>query len=351
MLNILGATWGTLARLRASLYDNGLLRRHRLDLPVISVGGLSVGGAGKTPTTALLAALLYDAGFRPAILSRGYRRSGSEPLLVSAGDDRGPLVDAARAGDEPYWLAQVLPGVAVAVAARRENAARLAAADGRRDVFLLDDGFQHLRLARDANLLVVDPAAPFWDDAPMPAGRLRERPAAARRADAFLVVGTDADADRALQKGFGDRPRFTLQRQPASCWPLGRSAPAATPAVSNEEDLGVAPAEPLFAFAGIARPARFFDDLERAGVDLRGHRTFNDHHRFSARDLDEVAAAARQAGATTLVTTEKDSVRMPAALPELPILVWGYRLAAEDPARLLQWLTEHAGLPTCADAA
>jgi len=351
MLTILGSTWGALVRVRASLYERGWLPRRRLDRPVVSIGGLSVGGAGKTPTTALVATLLSEAGFRPAILSRGYRRSGTQPLLVSAGDGAGPLVDAARAGDEPFWLAQVLPQVAVAVAARREDAAQLAAACGQRDVFLLDDGFQHLRLARDANLLVVNPEAPFWDDEPMPSGRLRESPEAAHRADAFLVIGASADTDSALESRFGDRPRFTLRRQEAGCWGATQSPPAAASATSEPGVMPAPPDEPAFAFAGIARPSRFFDEAAASDLDLRGHLAFPDHHAFTAADLEDIAGAARRAGAAVLVTTEKDAVRLPDTLPDMPIWVWGYRLAADDPEGFCAWLTTHAGLLKRTDAA
>jgi len=311
MLTILGSTWGALVRVRASLYERGWLPRRRLDRPVVSIGGLSVGGAGKTPTTALVATLLSEAGFRPAILSRGYRRSGTQPL----------------------------------------DAAQLAAACGQRDVFLLDDGFQHLRLARDANLLVVNPEAPFWDDEPMPSGRLRESPEAAHRADAFLVIGASADTDSALESRFGDRPRFTLRRQEAGCWGATQSPPAAASATSEPGVMPAPPDEPAFAFAGIARPSRFFDEAAASDLDLRGHLAFPDHHAFTAADLEDIAGAARRAGAAVLVTTEKDAVRLPDTLPDMPIWVWGYRLAADDPEGFCAWLTTHAGLLKRTDAA
>jgi tetraacyldisaccharide 4'-kinase len=350
MLKIFGSTWGTLARARASLYAGGWLRSRKLERPVVSVGALSVGGAGKTPTTALLAALLREAGLRPAILSRGYRRQGNAPLLVSAGDGGGPRVTVAQAGDEPYWLSCVLPEVAVAVAARREDAARLALANGPRDVFLLDDGYQHLRVARDANLLVVNPEAPFWDDSPMPSGRLRESPSAAARADAFLVIGADEGACATLRQRYGALPRYMLVRQPASSWPAATPPPAAASQQIAEESLPL-PRVPLFAFAGIARPHRFFDEISERGLDLRGWRSFPDHHAFSAAELAEVERAARDAGAELLLTTEKDSVRLPGAATRLPVHVWGYRLAPRAPRELLDWLIRQAGLEAWSDAA
>ncbi len=386
MLRILASTWGTVAGARTSLYEHGWLPRKRLDRPVISVGGLSVGGAGKTPTAALVASLLSEAGVRPAILSRGYRRSGNEPLLVAAGDGQGPQVDWQQAGDEPFWLASALPNVPVAVAARREEAARMVAGAGPVDVFVLDDGFQHIRVARDADLLVVNPEAPFWDDQPMPAGRLREPPAAAHRADAFLLVGEDADAAATLARRFPSRPCFTLTPQPARCWDLADDVPPAhatagtpvaaaaatgTTSAAADDSSGTTSAAaddysesadaaspegagniaehlvgPVFAFAGIARPERFFTDLETAGATLCGTRAFGDHHAYALDDLRALAQTARDVGATRLLTTEKDAVRLPRNGTDLPVSVWSYRLSATAPDELRDWLMRRAGLTT-----
>jgi len=343
MFRLLGSVWALVARLRASLYRHGWLQRRRLDRPVVSVGALSVGGAGKTPTAALLASLLVEAGRRPAILSRGYRRRGNAPLLVSSGDGSGPLVDAAEAGDEPFWLASVLPGVVVAVAKKREQAADLATRAADVDLFILDDAYQHLRVARDANLLVVNPEAPFWEDSPMPAGRLRESVASAERADAFLIVGDGAAASEWLGRRFPDVPCFELRAQRPRRWKLDSPAPAADsgrhfddPVLDPELNAG-----PAVAFAGIARPQRFFADVEAAGVALVERRSFADHHAFSSADIRDLAKLAEEHGAVALITTEKDSVRLPAELPESPpIHVWGYRLSAAAPEALLDWLTE-----------
>lgn len=351
MLRVLGSAWGTVARARAALFANGWRKRQRLDRPVISVGALSVGGAGKTPAAALVAALLREAGFRPAILSRGYKRSSSAPLLVSAGDGDGPCVAADRAGDEPFWLATALPEVAVAVAARRERAAALLPPTGAFDVLVLDDGYQHLRVARDADLLIVNPEAPFWEDAPLPAGRLREAPEAADRADAFLVIGENDATHAVLEERFAGRPRFALRRQAPRCWPLESPTPRVAATEPEQPGVDSLPTAPLFAFAGIARPQRFFDQIATAGCDLRGQVSFPDHHEFRAADLAEVVAAARTAGAEVLVTTEKDAVRLQGASAELPVLVWSYRLAARQPAELLAWLDRQASLSARRSAA
>ena len=345
MFRILGYGWRAVAALRASLYEREWLPRHSLDRPVISVGALSVGGAGKTPTTAAIAALLLGAGYRPAILSRGYKRRGSAPLLVSRGDGAGPTVTVREAGDEPFWLASVLRPVPVAVAARREEAAEIVLGSAPVDVFLLDDGFQHLRVQRDVDLVVVRPDSPFWEDRPLPAGRLRESPAAADRATAFLIVGDAASGTgEMLERRFPGKPRFALGPQAPSTWPAGQDPPEATVAVQAATDTAREIGGPAYAFAGIAHPKRFFHDLDGAGVRLTGSRGFADHHAYGKSDIVELAAAARRSGAQVLITTEKDAVQLPDELPDLPVLVWSYRLSPADSQGLLAWLEVQAGL-------
>ncbi|MDP6687401.1 MAG: tetraacyldisaccharide 4'-kinase [Acidobacteriota bacterium] len=353
MLSILGTTWGLLTGFRASLYETGWLPCHNLELPVISIGALSVGGAGKTPTTALIASLLSEAGVQPAILSRGYRRKSTAALLVSHGDGRGPVVAVDQAGDEPFWLASVLPTVPVVVAKRREEAAHvaLAAAAVTPDVFLLDDGFQHLRVARNANLLIVNPEEPFWEDTPIPSGRLREAPTAATRADGFLIVGDDTDATMGLHNHFPEHPWFELTRQTPCYWSLGQEIPRAWPTNENKSATETRLKGSVFAFAGIARPERFFEDLEADGVTLKGQCTFPDHHEFRAQDVTRVIKMAQKCGADTLVTTEKDAVRLPSKKFRLPLRVWGYRLQTSSPETLVSWLKELTGLSSIPDAA
>src|SRR6185436_17890577 len=199
-----GALYGAAASARVRAYRRGWLARARLAGPVISVGNLSVGGSGKTPVVARVAEILRDDGLKVAVLSRGYRGAfRGDALLVS--DGRTPLADARGAGDEPVMLAQGLPGVVVAVGARRDVVGRFVEARFGACVHVLDDGFQHLRLARDLDLLCVDAARA--DDRPLPAGRLREFPSAAARADLVLLTQADhASGERlsALGARFGE---------------------------------------------------------------------------------------------------------------------------------------------------
>ncbi len=365
---IAGGLWGLLLRARARGYARGWLARERLSRPVIGIGALSMGGTGKTPCTQALAKMLTDRGVSVAILSRGYGRDGKLPLVVSDGRQPAPAVDIRRSGDEPGWLAHVLPNVAVAVARRRVDAAGVLekASEGtlqrppprapdRPAAFLLDDGFQHLRLERDVDLLVVDADAPYWKDQLPPGGRLREPHSAAERAHAVLLVGRSLEAAQAeLRVRLPGRPVFVLQSRPPAAWslsdfhkPAADRPPAAAVPTSDGTECGPStPGQgPTFAFAGIANPQRFWRSLRAAGVELVGRRAFADHHWYRADDLVTLQREAVTCGAVQLVTTEKDAMRLaPLPPPELLTWVWRHRLRPTDPAALGDWLLEHIDL-------
>ncbi len=293
-----------------------------------------MGGTGKTPVVAAVGKLLAGAGRRVAVLSRGYGRSGDSPTLVSKGD--GLEVPARQAGDEPAWYAQALPDTIVAVARRREAAAALAS-ELHPDLYLLDDAFQHVRVARDVDLLVVDADQPFYHSSPPPSGRLREMPSAAARASAFVLHGSPhaaQNATAALQRRFPNRPIFVFHRGFPGVVGLDvflRDAAVATASA-------IPPETRLLAFAGIARPRRLFESLEGA-ARVVATREFADHHWYRASDLEALVGVARADGAEALITTEKDAVRMAALTrPDFPVWVWRYRLEPKDPAALAGWL-------------
>jgi tetraacyldisaccharide 4'-kinase len=317
----LGALFGTLAALRVALYRRGWLPRARLDGAVVSVGNLSVGGSGKTPVVARVAQLLLEAGLPVAILSRGYGGSFRGDALVVS-DGRGALAGAGEAGDEPVMLARALPGAVVAVGARRDVVGRVVSARFGRRVFVLDDAFQHLRVERDLDLLCVD--AGDESPRPLPAGRLREFPGAAARADLVLLTQAErAPAGRleALEARFGPARTLRVGRRLEGFFDLdGRRRPP--------------PARP-FLLSGIARPERFEADVAScAPLSVTGHARFRDHHRFSAADVAGVAARARAAGADAVVTTAKDAVRLPDAAWGLPVLVLALSAQVHDEGRL-----------------
>jgi tetraacyldisaccharide 4'-kinase len=306
----LGVLYGATSRARAALYARGVFARERLRGPVISVGNLSVGGRGKTPVVARLAEILGEEGFPVSILSRGYRGSFSGlALLVSDGNS--VLAEAALAGDEPVMLARSLPGVVVAVGRKRVGAGRLVEEKFGPRVHLLDDGFQHLELARDLDVLCLAPGD--LGDFPMPAGRLREFPAAVRRADVVLV--SDAGPERPevarLEGIVGPGRVFATSRRA-----LGFFTPAGAPVTAPRRAL---------LLAGIAAPERFVHDVAARGVDVADVTAFADHHVFTSRELAAAAEGARRGGADAVVTTQKDAVRIRDWPGSPPLVV--YRMA------------------------
>lgn len=319
LLAPLGAVFGGATALRAALYRRGVFARTRLASPVISVGNLAVGGRGKTPLVELVATLLRDAGRSVAVLSRGYGGAFRGELLV-VGDGTRVRAEAAEAGDEPVMLARALPGVVVAVGRDRVRAGRaLETALGPR-VFVLDDGFQHLRLERDLDIVCVD--AGDLRARPLPAGTLRERPSALSRAHLIAVSGEDEDDARAagdaLARRFGPACVVRVRRRPSGFFDLA-GAPAPSPARA-------------FLLTGIARPERVATDLAAQGTTVTGHAAFADHHHFRPDEIESALRQAEKSGADAVVTTAKDAVRLPLAKSAPPVLVWRVRCVVDDEA-------------------
>jgi tetraacyldisaccharide 4'-kinase len=318
---LLGTAFGAIGALRVEAYRRGLLPRYRLAGPVVSVGNLGVGGSGKTPVVQRVAELLRDAGEPVAVLSRGYgARFTGEALVVSDGTN--VLASAAEAGDEPVMLARALPGVVVAVGPRRDAVGRAVEARFGRRVHVLDDGFQHLRLERDLDLVCLD--VRDLTDQPLPAGRLRERPAALARADLVLLTRLEAASEaelRVLETRVGPERSFRVERR-VTGWTTSAGAT-------------LAPPKRAFLLAAIARPERFERDVAAAGVAVTGRAFFRDHHRFQERELASVAEQARLVDADAIVTTSKDAVRLETTtLAELPLIVLGIEARVVDEARL-----------------
>jgi tetraacyldisaccharide 4'-kinase len=284
---------------REKLYHAGLFRTMRLDHPVVSVGNLTLGGTGKTPLVVALAERFRNEGFRPVVLSRGYKRTSKGILIVSRGE--GPLVQWDAAGDEPYLMARRARGVAVVVGSDRYRAGRLAERENLGDLFILDDGFQHRGLFRNVDLVTVDPVEWANDDKLLPNGRWREPRSAIQRAHAACFQekpGWEIPADSTLPI-----PIFRVQTVIDGIY-------KGCDRIAHERLRG----QPAVAFAGIAKPERFFEALESMGIPISRRIAFHDHHAYTAKDISEIANAGDNA---LLVTTEKDSVRLEgAALPD-----------------------------------
>lgn len=309
LLRPLGRLYAEAARRRRRWYGRHPEARRRLARPVVSVGALAVGGSGKTPLVAWLARLLVDMGERPAVLSRGYGRADPVEGAAVIRDFRRIAGSLAIAGDEPWMLARALDGAAVVVAADRHLAGRLAETRLEATVHVLDDGFQHLPLERGTDLVLLS-TADFDDPLTLPAGPLREDLAAARCADAVLLVDVpDACAERVAAELPSAR-RFRVCRRAGAVRFRQPGAGTGGPDAGSR----------VAAVAGIARPGRFFDDLRAAGFDVVRALTYADHHRYRARDAERIQTEARRAGAQAIVTTEKDFVRLEPWLPFEPAL-------------------------------
>jgi tetraacyldisaccharide 4'-kinase len=298
---------------RDAAYGRGLLKTRRLDRPVVSVGNLSVGGTGKTPLVMMIAKLLSQRDWNPAILTRGYgRRRGAQAVVLEPAASRSP--DARDVGDEPALMARALPRVPIIVCADRYRGGRRAERCFNVGVHLLDDGFQHRALARDVDLVAMDTTQGLTDQALLPAGRLREPPAALGRA--HLVVMTRVE--------LGD-PQ-TLERQVRRINPRAEIFHATT-RLSELVDVHTGRTyppdaflgEPVEAFCGIGNPGAFFADLREWGFSVIRERSFRDHHVYG---LEALKGLARQPHPAALVTTEKDAMNLPPpkSSTEVPIL-------------------------------
>ena len=320
--------YGLAMRGRAALYAQGLLRQQALPCRVISVGNLTVGGTGKTPVVIALAAALRDRGRKVGVISRGYkRRSGTSILEISDGRTvRGHPEDS---GDEPFLIAQRCPGVPVAVGADRPLVGRYLLDGFGVDTLVLDDGFQHLALRRDVDILVLDAGAPFGNGYLLPRGRLREPLSAMERASAVLVT-------RASQAQRLDELKATV-RAVAPAVPIWITdfAPSGVVQVGGSAALesSVLKGERVLAVSGIGNPESFRRLLAAAGATVADHCVFPDHHAYSEDNLGRIQRSAELVGADRIVTTEKDAVKL-AQLDEVKnrkVAMWAVRID-------LQWV-------------
>jgi len=275
-VNPLSALYGAGIGLRNVLYDRGSLAVRRLQAPVVSVGSISAGGAGKTPFLILLGELLKQRGLAFNVLSRGYGRKSKGVRLVD------PAGSAQEFGDEPLLIARRL-GVPVIVGADRYSAGEFAETKFGLQGHLLDDGFQHRRLARDFDIVLITQRD--LHDSLLPAGRLREPLTSLARASALVFM------EGAPVEGIP-------VREGQSVWRVSRGI------------LAPATKEACFAFCGIARPENFFTDLGTAGVKVVGTRAFRDHHTYTAQDVEALYRQGQRSGATAFVTTEKDAANL-----------------------------------------
>lgn len=294
-LAALSRAYGAVVRMRNLLYGAGVLGRKRLPRPVISVGNLTVGGTGKTPMAMHIAGFILAGGKRPAVISRGYKGSARGLTVVSDGGGLRSTPD--EAGDEPCLMADRLEGVPVVVCADRFRAGEYAIENLGADFIILDDGFQHTRLARDIDILLVDGAAGFGNGYLLPRGILREPVSSALRADAVFVKGRKGDAPVEL-KPLG-LPTSAFDYKPTALVNLSTGAEAKPSALKGAR---------VAAVSALADPRSFISTLEGLGAEVTASLDYPDHHVYSTADLDAIRSAS--GGADMVVTTEKDGVKL-----------------------------------------
>jgi len=324
----LASLYGFAMKTRSALYARGLRTQYVLPCRVISVGNLTVGGTGKTPVVIALATALRDRGRQVAVVSRGYKRR-SAAAIVEVSDGRVIRGNPAETGDEPLLIAQRCPGVPVAVGADRPLAGKYLINRHRVEMLIMDDGYQHLALRRDVDLLVLDASAPFGNGYLLPRGRLREPLSALARATAVLVT-------RASQDGRVDDLKAAV-RAVAPAVPVWVTdfTPSAVVQVGGDttEEPSVLKGERVLAVSGIGRPDSFRRLLEAAGVTVAEHCVQPDHHAYSVEDVRRIRLAADRTGAGRIVTTDKDAVKLAqfdeVATGKVPI--WAVRIE-------LQWI-------------
>lgn len=292
-------------RVRAGLYRTGMLKIRSLPRPVISVGNVTVGGTGKTPVTAHIARLLLGRGLKVAVLSRGYggTREG-ETAIVS--DGRNITLSAEECGDEPFLLASTVPGLMVIMGSDRHAAGMLAMERLQPEVFIMDDGFQHLRLHRDLNILLLDCTRPLGNGWTLPAGLLREPWSASGRAD--LVIHTRCPAGTAPGGALPEKPSCRAHHALVDAIPLAGGAPVQ---LASLKGLNVV------AFAGVADPQGFFDELRLHGMNLVAVIPFPDHVDYHEGRVTRIRDTFRGHGADWAITTEKDGVKLKRLAGEL----------------------------------
>ena len=300
-LYLLSLPYGWIVRTRSLLYSLQLLKTRTLSCPVISVGNIAVGGTGKTPLVMALAKGLMSRGISVAILSRGYKRTKTSEPVVS--DGRNLFLSPEESGDEPFLMAQACKGVPVLVGKNRFANGRIALRQFDIKGLLLDDGYQHLPLRRDLDILLIDSRLGFGDDHLLPRGILREPLSHLRRAHLFLLTKVeDLEASRSIETKINEiHPRadvFHSHYQPMSL----------VDAQGEEEELDSLKGKKILALSGIAHPDSFSSLLRRCGAEIANEAIFPDHHLYLPRDLSSVKEKSK--GIDWIVTTEKDMLKL-----------------------------------------
>jgi len=323
--------------LRRAARGLGLIRAEQVSPKVLSVGNIVSGGTGKTPFTVFLSRKLARRGYAVCILSHGYMRSGEKSGAVRVPDE--PDLDWRAYGDEALLMKRLVPEARVYAGRDRLKAAREASRDGPVDVFIIDDGFQYWKMRKDVEILLLDSELPFGNGRLLPRGPLREDPeAAVGRADLLVMT------------------RFEGKVQASSLTELAKGKPVVRCRYGTElaspgregtgRPFGRGGGKRVVCFSGIAKPAFLEDNLRRLGLQIRKQFVFPDHHSYREQELHMIEEEAVRAGAEGIVTTDKDSLRLPGSWPaRLPLMIASARIEPlEEDAAILGRVLDESGL-------
>ncbi len=328
MLSPLGWLYGKIINKRNDLYKNGSLKSRTLGVPTISVGNITMGGTGKTPLVAIIAEILFERGEKVCIISRGYKRANEkERVLVS--DSKQILVDVKKAGDEPFELANKLVGKAFVVAdSNRVEAGLWAKEEFGITAFVLDDGFQHLKVKRDLDIVTIDATNPFGNSKTLPAGVLREPLENLRRADLFVITRANIANNIQIIK---EKIRSYNKYAPIIS---ARNKVAGLAELSNPPH-GIAIDEQqtgknYLPFCALGNPDNFFNQLIDEKFNVVGTQRFKDHHFYTQKDIEILEDKARIKNADVLLTTAKDAVKLQSLKFRIPCYIVESEMIFDD---------------------
>lgn len=347
-LFVVSKVYGGAVKLREKFYQKGVFQSKRLPCMVISVGNLTVGGTGKTPMTIYVANLVKDLGYRVAVISRGYKGSAEKKGGIVS-DGQTLFTGPETAGDEPYMMAAILKDVPVIVGKNRFEAGMLAVREFDPDVFVLDDAFQHLKLMRDIELVLLDYRYPFGNRHLLPRGPLREPISSLSRADAFILTRSELSESMSLERIetiADERPVIRSFYVPYVCQVVKGNTSRFHSLFQNSftDDLKSLKSLNVFAFSGLAKNQNFRQTFEVLKCNVVGFLGFSDHHRYSDQDLEKIVNSAKQLGADAFVTTEKDYVKIALGINwPMDLIVIGIKIGFEEEDAFVNFIKSQLG--------
>ena len=313
ILNIFSLFYFAIYKLRLILYKLNILKSKSLNAIVISIGNITTGGTGKTPIVIETANYLLNKGYKVAVLSRGYKRkiiNNNDALLVSDGNDI--VADQKTSGDEPFLIAKKAPKAIVIVGKDRIKTGLSAIKLGA-DVLILDDGYQHIKLNRNENLLLLDGTKPFDNGRLLPGGKLRELPDSIKRASAIIISNSDKSTEDEIKKHTINKPTIFMKYKIRKLTGINIKK-----TINIEEMKG----QKVIAFCGIANPGSFLKSLEENNITVTSHLTFPDHHDYTVSDIEEIIKLAQNNKIENIITTEKDGIKVEELSETVPMTLW-----------------------------